>query len=82
MKLLKRMPKTKPGYTITMHLSPDEYEVCKFPATKTKPEREKVCHKVLGYSIKKSGPYEGWKFKSEYQLITEIGKAIKNAKQK
>jgi hypothetical protein len=76
--MTKKMPKLRPGYTLTCHFARDEFELVTFPATHSKPERQKWCHKILGYSLKKSKPWKGWEHKSEQELLTELRKEIKN----
>ncbi len=76
----KKFPKNiPPGYSVTIHLSPTEFELVTFPATASKPERTKWCHKVEGYSIKKT-VHEPWKHKSEEELLSDLMKELNNAK--
>jgi hypothetical protein len=80
MKLFKNRPKHRKGFSIVMHLDPYALEPVVWPATKTKPERTKMCHRILGYSYKKSKPFIT--HLSEYEIIRALDKEIRNGKAK
>jgi len=72
MKLLKTFPKDVPtGHTITVHYVPNEYELVQF---KSGP---KLCHKIKGYSVCKSKPYDPLEHKTTEQILTELSKELR-----
>ncbi len=80
--MIKKRPKFKKGYSVVMHLSPYILEPVVFPATPTKPERIKYCHKVLGYSYKKQKPYDAVSHETVDSLLTKLKKELKNGEKK
>jgi hypothetical protein len=72
LKLLKKMPKSRgPGWITTIHFVPHEYEL---------DEKGRICHKVAGYSIRKSTEEDRISIFSERQILTMLEKEIKNGK--
>lgn len=88
MKLFKKRPKSREGYSIVMHLDPHATEPQVWPATYTsegieiKPERIKYMHRILGYSYKKIDPDEIWKSESTENLLKQLNKELKNGQKK
>ncbi len=82
MKLLKKPPKRIPkGYCMVMHMDPHVFEPVIWPASPTKPERVKYCHRIIGYSIRKSD-FNPLNFETIESLTKKLKQEIKRGKEK